>query len=83
MAKHAFTREELELVLDEVDRRLDIEVREAAFEGNSYTLGEIKELRALIMQGVYGTLMKLASDWSGVVVMIDELKEGRVSEYDI
>lgn len=74
MGKVRFTREDIERVYDEIDRRIDADKACGLFTNES----EIKEYRNAMMQGVYGTLMALASNWSDVrCTMIDPIEEVR------
>lgn len=77
MEKYRFNKEQIEKVYDEIRRRVEVEVREAQFDGQTVTLGDIKDLAATMMQGVYSTLMVLSDNWSEVVLMMDEIKRER------
>ena len=69
-----FTLEDVTRVYDEVDRRIESDRMLGLFE----TDGEIKEYRKAMMQGVYGTLMVLADNWSEVRCrMIDRIEDER------
>lgn len=74
MSKIKFTREDVERVYDEVERRLEVDKACGAFTNEA----EIRECRNAMLQGVYGTLMTLASNWSDVrCKMIDPIEEER------
>ena len=77
MEKYRFNKEQIEKVFDEVRRRIEIAVFEAHADGQTVTLGDIKDLNADVMQGVYSTLMVLSDNWSEVVLMMDEIKRER------
>lgn len=77
MEKYRFNKEQIEKVFDEVRRRIEITVFEAHADGQTVTLGDIKDLNADVMQGVYSTLMVLSDNWSEVVLMMDEIKRER------
>lgn len=70
--KHEFTKQEIEAVYAEVERRIESDVRDGAFENQD----EINEYRKAMLQGVYSALMVLSKDWSAVVThMIDPIEE--------
>ena len=69
--KYKFTKEDVERVYDEVERRIQIDVRDDCFD----TQDEIIEYRNAMLQGVYGTLMVLASNWPDVRSMTDVIEE--------
>lgn len=77
MEKYRFNKEQIEKVFDEVRRRIEMVVFEAHAGGQTVTLGDIKDLNADVMQGVYSTLMVLSDNWSEVVPMMDEIKRER------
>lgn len=77
MEKYRFNKEQIEKVFDEVRRRIEMEVFEARADGQTVTLGDIKDLNADVMQGVYSTLMILADNWTDVVFIFDEIEEER------
>lgn len=71
MKKIKFEKEDISRVYDEVQRRLEIDVRDLCEDGIS---GEeltniIRETRLAMLQGVYSTLMVLSLDWPDVVQM--------------
>ena len=78
--KIAYTREQVEAVYDEVDRRLEMDIRDGYFynkQGN-FQDAEYKDYRAAMLQGVYSALMATASNWSEVVTsMIVPIEERR------
>jgi len=71
-----FTREDIEKVYDELDRRMEIDIRDEAIPWNG---DSIREERASRLQGVYGTIMALAPDknWQEVVRWFGEIEEER------
>lgn len=77
MEKYRFNKEQIENVFDEVRRRIEMAVFEACADGQTVTLGDIKDLNADMMQGVYSTLMVLSDNWSEVVPMMDEINRER------
>lgn len=77
MEKNIFNKEQIEKVFDEVQRRIEMEVFEARAAGQQVTLGDIKDLKADVMQGVYSALMVLCGNWSEVVPMMDEIERER------
>lgn len=79
MKKIRFEKEDISRVYDEVQRRLEIDVRDLCEEGIS---GEelhniIRETRLAMLQGVYSTLMVLSLGWPDVVTMIDKEENER------
>ena len=52
-------------------------VFEARADGQTVTLGDIKDLNSDMMQGVFSTLMMLADNWTDVVLIFDEIAEER------
>ena len=72
-AKKAYTQEDIERILNEVERRIDIEVKDGMFTHQD----EIKEYLAVMMQGVYSTLMVTSDDWPSVVTMLDKSEDER------
>ena len=70
--KHEFVKSEIEAVYAEVERRIQNDVRDGAFEFQH----EIDEYRKAMLQGVYSALIVLSKDWSNVVTqMIDPIEE--------
>lgn len=66
--------DDIERVYAEVDRRIDIDTKEGGF----CSIDEIEEYRRAMVQGVYGTLMVLSSNWPDVrCSMIDKIEEMR------
>ena len=75
-----FTKSDITKVYDEVDRRINIAINDGDFTGcvgSPEWQDEIDDHRAVMMQGVYSTLMVLAKDWSAVVQMIRVEEEER------
>lgn len=68
-----FTKSDITKVYDEVDRRINIAINDGDLESQD----EINDYRAVMMQGVYSTLMVLAKDWPAVVQMIMAEEEER------
>lgn len=68
-----FTKSDIKKVYDEVDRRINIAINDGDLESHD----EIDDYRAVMMQGVYSTLMVLAKDWPAVVQMIRVEEEER------
>lgn len=79
MKKIKFEKEDISRVYDEVQRRLEMDVRDLCEDGIS---GEeltniIRETRLAMLQGVYSTLMVLSLDWPDVVQMTDKEENER------
>lgn len=70
-----FTRQDIEKVYDEFDRRMHIDI----VDGTIPDCIELKYTYSDRLQGVYGTIMALASDanWREVVWWIDEIENER------
>lgn len=68
-----FTKSDITKVYDEVDRRINIAINDGDLESQD----EIDDYHAIMMQGVYSTLMVLAKDWPAVVQMIMVEEEER------
>lgn len=68
-----FTKSDITKVYEEVDRRINIAINDGDLESQD----EIDDYRAVMMQGVYSTLMVLAKDWPAVVQMIRVEEEER------
>lgn len=62
-------------VFDEVDRRMEVEMKEGGFAG--WTQDEVNTYRDAMLQGVYSVLIVLAKDWPAVVWMCDSEEERR------
>ena len=80
MQKITFTREQVEAVYDEVDRRMQSDLRCGYFydENGHFQECEFEEYRKAMLQGVYSALMSLASNWSDVrCYMVDPIEEKR------
>mgnify|MGYP003295682377 CR=1 FL=1 len=80
MDRITFTREQVEAVYNEVDRRLASDVRNGYFynENGEFDKFEFDEYRKAMLQGVYSALMSLASNWSDVrITMIDPIEDKR------
>lgn len=75
MNKYEFNKEQIEAVMTEVERRVQIDVNDALSDGCDVSVKEIREYRANMMQGVYGTLMVLSKNWPDVVTMLDQIEE--------
>lgn len=65
-----FTMEQLNQVFDEMERRLSVDIDNGVLR----TDREIRYARNDMLQGVYGTLMVLADNWSDVRQMIDRIE---------
>lgn len=79
MKKFKFEEEDISRVYDEVQRRLELDVRDLCEDGIS---GEelsniIRETRLAMLQGVYSTLMMLSADWPDVVQMTSKEENER------
>lgn len=75
MEKYTFNKEQIKAVMTEVERRVQIDVNDALSDGCEVTVKEIREYRADMMQGVYGTLMVLSKNWPDVRCMLDQIEE--------
>lgn len=72
MKKVEITREQVEAIYAEVERRIESDVRDGAFENQD----EINEYRKAMFQGLYSALIVLSNNWSEVVTrMIDPVEE--------
>lgn len=71
---HIFTHEDLVKVYDELDRRMAMDI-----EDGTVPCRYIEEERKARLQGLYGTIMALASnkEWQQIVWWIDEIEEER------
>lgn len=65
----------VEDVFDEVDRRMEVEMKEGGFAG--CTQDEVNEYYNAMLQGVYSVLIVLAKDWPAVARMCDSEEERR------
>lgn len=74
-----FTKENVQAVYDEVDRRIGLDVKNGYVPAeDGYILAEtIEEYRKTVLQGVYSVLMTLSADWPTVRQMCDEEEERR------
>ena len=80
MQRITFTREQVEAVYDEVDRRLECDLFSGYFYDKlgQFDEDEFKGYRNAMLQGVYSVLMSLATNWSDVrCFMIDPIEEKR------
>jgi len=68
------TKENLEKIYDEVERRINIDIKSNVLK----TEREIKDTRSDMMQGVYSALMTIADNWEDVVWYIDEEEKKRL-----
>lgn len=71
------TKEQVEAVYDELDRRIDIDADwDVAADDASKWIAEERKSR---LQGVYGTIMAIVpySNWQDVVRWIQEIEERR------
>lgn len=75
MERYTFNKEQIKTVMKEVERRVQIDVDDALADGAEVTVADIREYRADLMQGVYGTLMVLSTNWPDVRMMLDEIEE--------
>lgn len=78
-AKRTLTREDIESVYDELDRRMYVDVKDGTI---PYSERWIREERASRLQGVYGTLMALVPNrnWQDITTWIHEIEEKRYGE---
>ena len=82
MPKYNFTKEDIEKVYEEVNRRLKIDVEDAFNDGiEDISVNDILECRNGMLQGVYSVLMVLSADWPEVRWMCDEAEEAQYWEY--
>lgn len=68
-----FSREQVERVYDEMERRLAPLISTGILKTDK----EIKDCRSDMLQGVYGTLMVLADNWTEVRRWADRIEEER------
>lgn len=70
-----FTQEQVKAVYDEVDRRIELDIKDGDFKWES----EIVEYRKAMLQGVYSVLMSLAPNrnWQDTTWWIQEEEEKR------
>lgn len=67
------TREQITEIYDEVDRRVELAVMEWLDNGENVHTSDVTDYTNAVLQGVYGTLMKLTGkDWPDVVRWIDD-----------
>lgn len=71
MTKIDYKREDIERIYDEVDRRIEMEIKDGGFK----YISEVVEYRKAMLQGVYSTLMVTAKDWPQVVFWTDQIEE--------
>ncbi len=62
MKKIAFTEEQCIAAMDEMDRRIKMDIEDGDFKYES----EVIEYRKAMMQGIFGTFMCMASNWPDV-----------------
>lgn len=74
-----FTREQIEAVYDELDRRIDLDIADETLPNKARW---IWDERASRLQGVYGTLMALATNknWQDITWWISDIEEKRYGE---
>lgn len=78
MTKIKYTREDIEAVYDEVDRRIEFETKDGTFD----TIFERWDYRAAMLQGVYGTLMVTAQNWPDVAFWTTVIETRYDDEYE-
>ena len=71
---HTFTREDIIKVYDELDRRMEMDIKDGLIPPRY-----IEEERKIRLQGVYGTLMCLCSpgNWLDITWWINTIEEER------
>lgn len=79
---HKFTREDISKVMNEVKRRLDMDIKEGVVPQKARY---IREELAMRMQGVYGTIMVLVTnrDWQTITWWLEEELEGLYKYYGL
>ena len=65
-------REQVAKIYDEVDRRIDLLIRDDVLDAE-----QIREERISMLQGVYSTLMAISSNWPDVRYWCDQEEEER------
>lgn len=75
--KVTLTREQVEAIYDELDRRMDFDIKEGDIPANKPKW--IAEERKSRLQGLYGTIMALVSNgnWRDIVWWIQDIEEKR------
>lgn len=66
MKKIAFTEEQCIAAMDEMDRRIKMDIEDGNFKYES----EVIEYRKAMMQGIFGTFMCMASNWPDVAACL-------------
>lgn len=74
-----FTPNDIEAVYDEIDRRIDAEIRDGDFtdEKGEIHMDAVNDCRADMLQGVYSVLMTLSKEWPSVSQMCSAEEEQR------
>ena len=62
MGRYHITKEEVQRAYDEIERRVQLEIKDGAFKWED----EINEYRGALLQGLYGTLKVLSDNWCEV-----------------
>ena len=65
-----FNRGQIASVYDEIERRISIMI----YDGEIETEKELNDIKVLMRQGAYATLMATATNWEEIVQWIDEIE---------
>ena len=74
MERVCITREQVEAIYDELDRRMDIDIRDDLFGADEVL---VKESLQEKLQGVYATLMTISANWSDVRYWCGKAEDAR------
>ena len=77
MQKMEYTREMVEAIYDEMDRRIELDIASGCFRWER----EIVEARKTMLQGIYSVMMVTASNWSELTWTLEEIEAERYAEY--
>ena len=76
MKKMEYTREMIEAIYDEMDRRIELDIANGCFKWER----EIVEARKTMLQGIYSAMTITASNWLELAWTISEIESERYAK---
>ena len=66
------TKEDIAKVYDEIDRRVNMDMKDGFLDGDS-----VEDYYKTLLQGVYGAIMAISDNWCDITSWMDEIEVDR------